>query len=39
VLSLSFKVRQENQFPPWRQHRDNELLILQGILNSPISVD
>ncbi len=39
VLSLSYKVRQEKNFPSWRQHREQELLILQGSLNEPVSVD
>ena len=39
VFPLRYKVRQNKEFPIWRQHCDEELLILQGLVNSPISVD
>ena len=39
IMSLSYIIRQQKEFPVWRQHRDQELLVLQGLFNSPISVD
>ena len=39
LISLSYQIRQEKAFPEWRQHRDEELLVLQGLFNSQISVD
>ena len=39
IISLSYQIRQEKAFPEWRQHRDEELLVLQGVFNTPISVD
>ena len=39
TLPISYIIRQQKNFPSWRQLRDPELLILQGLLNSPISVD
>ena len=39
VLPFCFKIRERKEFPEWRQHSDSELLILQGIFNTPISVD
>ena len=39
ILSLSYQIRETKGFPPWRQHRDEELLVLQGLFNSSISVD
>mgnify|MGYP000383231822 CR=1 FL=1 len=38
-MSLSYQIRDEKIFPEWRQHRDPELLILQGVFSGPISVD
>ena len=38
-MSLSYQIWDEKLFPEWRQHRDPELLILQGVFNGPISVD
>ena len=32
MLSVSYQIRVEKGFPAWRQHRDEELLILQGLL-------
>ena len=37
--SFSCKSRNVHQFPEWRQHRNNELLILQGAKDTPISLD
>ena len=39
IMSLSYTIREEKEFPPWRQHRDPELLILQGLFSSKISID
>ena len=39
IVSLSYHIRDEKLFPEWRQHRDPELLILQGVFSGPISVD
>ena len=39
MLSISYQIRAEKRFPIWRQHRDEELLILQGLFKSSISVD
>ena len=39
IVSLSYQIRDEKIFPEWRQHRDPELLILQGVFSGPISVD
>lgn len=39
TLPIIFIIHQQKNFPSWRQLRDPELLILQGLLNSPISVD
>lgn len=39
ILSLSYQIREEKGFPHWRQHRDEELLVLQGLFTSSISID
>ena len=39
IILLCYQIREEKGFPPWCQHRDEELLVLQGLFNSPISVD
>ena len=39
ILSLSYQIREEKRFPHWRQHRDEELLVLQGLFTSSISID
>ena len=39
LLPSSYVVRDAKHFPPWRQHRDKELLILQGHFKVSISVD
>ena len=39
IISLSYIIREEKGFPNWRQHRSEELLIMQGLFNSSISVD
>ena len=39
MLSVSYQIREQKMFPAWRQHRDEELLILQGLFKASISVD
>ena len=39
LISLSYIIRREKSFPSWRQHRPQELLMIQGTFDSPISVD
>ena len=39
LVSLSHTVRNTLDLPNWRQHTDSELLILQGSLNTSISID
>ena len=39
LLPISYVVRDAKHFPPWRQHHDQELLILQGHFKVSISVD
>ena len=38
IISLSYVIREEKQFPEWSQHRDPELLILQGLFTYIISI-
>lgn len=39
LIPLSHQIRSDKELPDWRQNRYPKLLILQGVLNSPISVD
>ena len=39
MISLSYIRREETHFILWSQHRNEELLVLQGLFNTPISVD
>ena len=39
LVSISHTVRKALDLPEWRQHTDSELLILQGSLNTSISID
>ena len=39
LVSISHTVRKALDLPKWRQHTDSELLILQGSLNTSISID
>ena len=39
MVSMSYEIRDVKRFPPWRQHRYEELLILQGLFKASISVD
>ena len=39
LISLSYIIRREKNFPPWRQHRNNELVMIQGTFDAPVSVD
>lgn len=39
LLPLIYVIREEKGFPTWRQHRDQELFIIQGCMSVSISVD
>ena len=39
MIPVSYHIRYEKDFPSWRQHSDKEMVILQGLFNSPVSVD
>ena len=39
LVSISHTVRKTLDLPKWKQHTDYELLILQGSLNTSISID
>ena len=34
IMPHSYTIRKQLKFPEWRQHRDTEVLILQGLLTS-----